>query len=69
MEELVVDTNGAGDALAAGFLHSYCIEGISLEQAVFRGQILARYVCSLKAPKSNLLNHAQLDGLVNQFLG
>jgi len=67
MNATVVDTNGAGDALAARFLQSFAIEGTSLEEAVLRGQILARHVCSQKAPKNNLLNHQQLDESVSQL--
>ena len=33
----VVDATGAGDALAAGFLHALLLEGGSLEDAARRG--------------------------------
>jgi sugar/nucleoside kinase (ribokinase family) len=61
MDEPVIDTNGAGDALAVGFLHSFFLDGISLEEAVFKGQILARSICSREAPKNQLMTHHRWD--------
>lgn len=58
----VVDTNGAGDALAVGFLSSYVLEGYSLPDAIRRGQISARYTCAIKASTDMLITHEQLDG-------
>jgi sugar/nucleoside kinase (ribokinase family) len=57
----IVDTNGAGDGLAVGFLSSYILEQYSLETAILRGQITARFTCSIKASTSNLLNQIQLQ--------
>jgi sugar/nucleoside kinase (ribokinase family) len=57
----VVDTNGAGDALAAGFLASYVFDGFSLEQSVCRGQIAARYTCTKKASSSDLITMDKLE--------
>ena len=37
LPEPVVDTNGAGDSLAVGFLTSYIFEGYSLTDAIKRG--------------------------------
>lgn len=51
----VIDTNGAGDGLAVGFLSSYVLDGYSLEDAIRRGQIAARYTCAQKASSSNLI--------------
>jgi sugar/nucleoside kinase (ribokinase family) len=51
-EAEVVDSNGAGDALAVGFLTSYVIEGMGLPESILRAQIAARFVCEQKAPKS-----------------
>ncbi|MGA7729645.1 MAG: carbohydrate kinase family protein [Chloroflexia bacterium] len=61
LEEPVIDTNGAGDGLAAGFLSSYCLDGYSLEDSILRGQIVARYTCTQKADSSHLISMAQLD--------
>ena len=46
----VVDTNGAGDALAVGFLSSYLFQGYALEEAVRRGQTAARATRARSAP-------------------
>jgi acarbose 7IV-phosphotransferase len=57
----VVDTNGAGDMLAAGFLSSYVFDGYSLEDSVRRGQIAARHTCTLRGSSNGLINRAELD--------
>jgi acarbose 7IV-phosphotransferase len=49
----VVDTNGAGDSLAAGFLTSDLLDGYSLADAMLRGQLLARHTCTLAAATSS----------------
>lgn len=56
----VIDTNGAGDSLAVGFLSSFWLEGLSVEESVLRGQIAARHTCSLKADSSNLVTREML---------
>ena len=61
METPVIDTNGAGDGLAVGFLSSYVLGGYSLRDSVRRGQITARYTCSQKASSSSLITPAQLE--------
>jgi acarbose 7IV-phosphotransferase len=55
MELPVIDTNGAGDGLAVGFLSSYVLEGRSLEDSIRRGQIAARYTCTQRASSSRLI--------------
>jgi sugar/nucleoside kinase (ribokinase family) len=57
----IIDTNGAGDALALGFLTSYVFENRSLEQSILRGQISARYKCAQKSTSGNMITHALLD--------
>lgn len=57
----VVDTNGAGDALAVGFLASRVLEGRSLADSVRRGQLAARHCCAQPAPKSDLVTAATLE--------
>lgn len=61
MEKPVIDTNGAGDSLAVGFLTSYVLDGYSLEDSILRGQISARHVCTLKSDSSKLITRPLLD--------
>ena len=61
LDEPVIDTNGAGDGLAVGFLSSYCLDGYTLEESILRGQITARYTCTRKADSSHLITKSQLD--------
>ena len=57
----IIDTNGAGDELAVGFLSSFLFGKESLENSIMRGQICARYTCSIKASTSNLITKVKLD--------
>jgi sugar/nucleoside kinase (ribokinase family) len=57
----VIDTNGAGDSLAVGFLTSFVLDGYNLRDSILRGQIAARHSCTLKASSSNLITQEQLD--------
>jgi sugar/nucleoside kinase (ribokinase family) len=61
MEKPVVDTNGAGDTLAAGFVAGYVLEGYSLRDSILRGQIAARHTCALKACSSDLITADELE--------
>jgi sugar/nucleoside kinase (ribokinase family) len=61
METPVIDTNGAGDGLAVGFLSGYVLDGYSLSDSILRGQIVARHTCSQKASSSNLITPEKLD--------
>ncbi len=61
LEAPVVDTNGAGDGLAVGFLSSYVFKGCSVHDAILRGQIVARHTCSQRASSSNLMTADQLE--------
>jgi sugar/nucleoside kinase (ribokinase family) len=61
MDAPVIDTNGAGDGLAVGFLTSYVLDGYSLTDSVWRGQITARYTCTQKASSSQLISMEKLD--------
>ena len=63
LDEVVIDSNGAGDGLATGFLSSYYLEKMSLSDSIQRGQIVARYTCTRKANTSNLITKQQLDQL------
>ncbi|MCW5882538.1 MAG: carbohydrate kinase family protein [Anaerolineae bacterium] len=57
----IVDTNGAGDALAVGFLTGYVLEGRDAPSALRRGQIAARWTCAQKASSSGLITRERLD--------
>ena len=57
----VIDTNGAGDSLAAGFLTSYVLEGFSLHDSVLRGLIAARYACARRGSSPALITGGQLE--------
>lgn len=60
----VVDTNGAGDALAVGFLDAYVLQGASIADAVRRGQLGARWTCAQRASSSDLITPARLAHLI-----
>ncbi len=66
LQNPVIDTNGAGDGLAVGFLASHYLDGYSLDEAILRGQITARYTCTQKASSSQLISKAQLDTYFNE---
>ncbi len=61
LPEPVIDTNGAGDSLAVGFLSSYVLEGQPLEDSVWRGQIAARHKCAQRASSATLITRAALE--------
>ncbi len=57
----VVDTNGAGDALAVGFCVQYFLRGDDAETALWKAQLFARHVCTLKATTRGFLSQQDLD--------
>ena len=57
----VIDTNGAGDSLAVGFLVGHILDGLPAERAVNYGHILARHCCTLRATTKGFLTRAELD--------
>lgn len=63
----VVDTNGAGDALAAGFLDAFVFRGLAPEVALLRGQLAARFACTRRAGEKRLITAAELDALAEAF--
>jgi sugar/nucleoside kinase (ribokinase family) len=65
----VVDVNGAGDALAVGFLVAHELEGRPIEDAVLRGQLAARWTCAQRASSANLITREQLEALVVEASG
>jgi acarbose 7IV-phosphotransferase len=62
----VVDTNGAGDALAVGFLDAWALEGREPAEAVRRGQLAARHACTLRGTSAGLITRAELLRLTGQ---
>jgi len=68
MDLPVVDTNGAGDALAVGFLTSHVLEGRSLVDSIQRGQIAARHCCTLRATSDGLITSERLEQLSGRLI-
>lgn len=67
LKKPVIDTNGAGDSFAVGFLTSYLLDGYSMEDSILRGQICARYCCTLKGTSNNLISRNDLDRIYKKF--
>lgn len=63
----LIDTNGAGDALAVSFLTGYVLEGRSLDESVLRGQLAARHACAQRASSDTLVTPALLDDYQRQM--
>lgn len=64
----VVDTNGAGDSLAVGFLTGHVLEGRPLAEAIRRGQIAARHACSLRGTSAGLITASALEAYARRSL-
>jgi sugar/nucleoside kinase (ribokinase family) len=60
----IVDTNGAGDALAVGFLTAHVLQGHPVAASVLRGQLAARWACAQRASSSSPISPARLDDLL-----
>ena len=56
----VVDTNGAGDNLAVGFLVAHYLDRVPLAQAVWRAQVAARWICSQHGDEKHPLTRERL---------
>ncbi len=57
----VVDTNGAGDALAVGYLVARVFDGAPPSEAARRGQLAARFTCAQKASSDHLITREILN--------
>jgi hypothetical protein len=62
-------TNGAGDALAVGFLVAHVLQGHSVAEAVRRGQLGARWTCAQRASSGDLITPARLAALIGPAAG
>ena len=62
----IVDTNGAGDALAVGYLTARLFDGAPPEESALRGQLAARYTCAQKASSDQLITREILNGYLWQ---
>jgi sugar/nucleoside kinase (ribokinase family) len=61
-DDPVVDTNGAGDSLAVGFLVAHVLEGRPAETAIAWGQTAARHACTLRGDSAaRLITRAELE--------
>lgn len=58
----IVDTTGAGDSLATGFLDGYLFAGLPVAEALHRGQVLARIVAGALGGEAPY-DRARLDAL------
>lgn len=63
----VVDTSGAGDAFACGFLVSRVLDGRDLEESVMRGQVCARYKCAQRSTSESMITRELLDHFVEHM--
>lgn len=64
----IVDSNGAGDGLATGFLDAYVLEGADLAAAVLRGQLCARWTCA-EPGSGHLIDRERLQELETELAG
>ena len=69
MDLPIIDTNGAGDGLAVGFLTGYVLEGRSLEDSILRGQIAARHACAQRASSATLIDSERLEAFFEDLRG
>lgn len=60
----VVDTNGAGDSLAVGFVTAHVFDGRSVDEAVVWGQLAARHACTLRGTSDGLATRAMVAAWV-----
>jgi glycosidase/sugar/nucleoside kinase (ribokinase family) len=63
LELPVIDTNGAGDSLAAGFLSAHVLDGRPVDEAMRWGQLAARWACTRRAKWRHLITRAQLEAV------
>lgn len=59
----VIDTNGAGDTLAATFLVCHVLEGLGIDDAVRRAQLAARVICAQRGDQKAPLPRLVLEAM------
>ena len=64
----VVDTNGAGDNLAVGFLVARYLDGEPVAQAALRAQLGARWICSQPGDEKHPVTRQRLAQLLRSAL-
>lgn len=60
----VIDTNGAGDNLAVGFLRAYVLDGLSPARAAWEAQLGARWICAQRGDGKQPVTREQLAALM-----
>lgn len=63
----IIDTTGAGDSLAVGFLSARIFEELSISDSILCGEIAARYICSKKTNEERVINRKNLIKYFNKF--
>jgi sugar/nucleoside kinase (ribokinase family) len=66
LDRPVIDTNGAGDSLAVGFLVGHVLEGRPPEEAIFWGQTAARWACTERVKCRRLITPDQLQAVLRR---
>jgi len=66
LDRPVIDTNGAGDSLAVGFLTAHILEARPVDEAVQWGQAAARWACTERIKWRRLVTRPELDALVRR---
>lgn len=66
LDRPVIDTNGAGDSLAVGFLVGHVLEGRPPEEAIFWGQTAARWACTERVKWRRLVTPDQLQAVLRR---
>ena len=62
----VVDTNGAGDSLAVGYLTARVFMDMTTAEAALRGQIAARHACSLRSDSDHLITQKEFESYLKR---
>ncbi len=69
IEGEIIDTTGAGDSLAVGFLSANIFEELSISDSILWGEIAARYICSKKMNEERIINRKILIEYFEELKG